>query len=272
MKPILKLENVNYSYNNKVNVLTDINLSINSGEDVAIIGHNGSGKSTLGKLLISLLKPKQGQLLFNGVVIDNKNDNLIREKSGMVFQNPDNQFIGVTVKDDIAFGLENKCVPHQDMDKIINEYAAKMGVSHLLEKEPANLSGGQKQRVALAGILAMLPDIIVFDEALAMLDPRGKNDITNLIQTIKKDNPHLTIIRITHNLDEAFQSDKVIVLSKGKIVFNDTPINVFKHEDELKALGLQTPFLIELNQALIKEGIIHQAIYSLDELVKKICK
>lgn len=269
---ILKLNNVSYSYNKKVNALTDINLTINAGEDIAIIGHNGSGKSTLGKILISLLKPKSGTLSFNGTVINHSNDSLIRAKSGIVFQNPDNQFIGVTVKDDIAFGLENKCVPHEKMDEIINEYASKTGVLHLLDKEPTNLSGGQKQRVALAGILAMLPDIIVFDEALAMLDPKGKNEISELIKDIKKNNPNLTIIRITHDLDEAFSSDKVVVLSKGKIVFNDTPINVFKHTDELKELGLDIPFIVKFNKALLSEGLISEEDYSLHSLVSKLCK
>ncbi|MCQ2795463.1 MAG: energy-coupling factor transporter ATPase [Bacilli bacterium] len=269
---ILKLNNVSYSYNKKVDVLTDVNLSINAGEDIAIIGHNGSGKSTLGKLLISLLKPRSGTLSFNGTIIDNKNDSLIRAKSGIVFQNPNNQFIGVTVRDDIAFGLENKCVPHEKMDAIINEYASKMGVSNLLDKEPSTLSGGQKQRVALAGILAMLPDIIVFDEALAMLDPKGKKEISELIKEIKKNNPALTIIRITHDLDEAFNSDKVVVLSKGKIMFNDTPINVFKHVNELKELGLDIPFVVKLNQALLNEGLISEVDYNLHSLAKKICK
>ena len=269
---ILKLDNVSYAYNKKGNVLTDVNLTINAGEDIAIIGHNGSGKSTLGKLLISLLKPKIGTLSFNNTVIDYKNDALIREKSGMVFQNPDNQFIGVTVRDDIAFGLENKCIPSEKMDEIILEYARKMGVDTLLDQEPANLSGGQKQRVALAGILAMLPDIIVFDEALAMLDPKGKREISNLIKEIKASNPNLTIIRITHDLDEAFNSDKVIVLSQGKIMYNDTPINVFKHIDELKNQGLDIPFVIKFSQALKQEGLISEEDYNLHSLISKICK
>lgn len=272
MKPILKLEHLNYSYVNRANVLIDINLTINQGEEIAIIGHNGSGKSTLGKILISLLKPKSGKLFFNDVVIDEKNDSLIRAKSGIVFQNPDNQFIGVTVTDDIAFGLENQRVPHDKMEAMIKEYASKTGVADLLDKEPAMLSGGQKQRVALAGILAMLPDIIVFDEALAMLDPRGKKEISELIQEIKKNNPKLTLIKITHDLDEAFTADKVLVLSQGKVAFFDTPKNVFAHTDALKALRLDIPFIVELNQALKKEGLIKEADYSLPSLVEKLCK
>ncbi len=269
---ILKLGNVNYSYNKKKNVLNNVSLSINPGEDIAIIGKNGSGKSTLGKLLIGLLKPKSGTLTFNGNIITNNNDYLIREKSGIVFQNPNNQFIGVTARDDIAFGLENKCIPSEKMDEIINEYAKKTGVYELLDKDPTSLSGGQKQRVALAGILAMLPDIIVFDEALAMLDPKGKREISELIKEIKKNNPSLTIIRITHDLDEVFNSDRVIVLSNGSIVYNDTPINVFKHINELKNLGLDILFIVEFNQALLKEGLISEEDYNLHSLLDKLCK
>lgn len=272
MKPILELKNIYYSYNNKDDVLTDINLVINEGEDVAIIGHNGSGKSTLGKILISLLKPQKGELYFNGQVIGEKNDLLIREKTGIVFQNPDRQFVGVTVQDDIAFGLENKNIPHDKMQPIIEEYAKKTGVFELLKKEPEQLSGGQKQRVALAGILAMLPDVIVFDEALAMLDPRGKKEISELINNIKKNNPKLTIIRITHDLDEAFNSDKVLLLNKGKMIYFDTPQNVFSHKEELVSLGMDLPFVVKLNDALKKEGLIDQEIYNLDELISKICK
>lgn len=272
MKTILKLNNLHYSYNKKVDVLKNINLEIKEGEDVAIIGHNGSGKSTLGKILISLLKPTKGELRYFDIIINNKNDNLIREHSGIVFQNPDNQFIGVTVADDIAFGLENRQIAHKDMQSIIENYAQKMDVKHLLNKEPSMLSGGQKQRVALAGILAMLPDIIVLDEALAMLDPKGKKEISNLINEIKKDHPNLTIIRITHDLDEAFHSQRVIVLNHGEIIFDDSPIKVFSYEEKLKELGLDLPFIVELNNALLKEGLIENIEYDVHRLTDKLCK
>ncbi|MCQ2793943.1 MAG: energy-coupling factor transporter ATPase [Bacilli bacterium] len=272
MKPIIKLENVTYSYRPSVEVLKHINLTINPGEDIAIIGHNGSGKSTLGKLIISLLKPRSGRLLFNGIEINHKNDNLIRAKTGIVFQNPDNQFVGVSVADDIAFGLENQCVPHEKMEEIIKTYAEKVGVLDLLNKAPENLSGGQKQRVALAGILAMLPDLIVFDEALAMLDPKGKQEISELINAIKQEHPRLTIIRITHDLDEAFHSQRVIVLDYGEIVLDDTPAKVFQEEATLKRLGLKTPFIVELNNALMKAGLIKEHEYQPHKLVEKLCK
>lgn len=272
MKTLIKLEHINYSYNKDVNALNDVSLDIYEGEDLAIIGHNGSGKSTLAKIIISLLKPNQGNLYFNNEIINEKNDNIIRSKSGIVFQNPDNQFVGVTVKDDIAFGLENRCVKQEDMQAIIDKYAKETGVYELLNKEPANLSGGQKQRVAIAGILAMLPDVVVFDEALAMLDPLGKKEISELINKIKRENKHLTIVRITHDLDEAFNSDRVVVLNKGCIEMIDTPINVFKNIDKLNELKLDVPFIVKVNDRLKKEGLIDQEIFDFDLLVNKLCK
>lgn len=272
MKTIIELKDISYSYNGKRDVLTDINVTIHEGEDIAIIGHNGSGKSTLGKLLIALLKPKKGELIFNDIKIDNKNENIIREKTAIVFQNPDNQFIGVTVADDIAFGLENKKIPHADMQDIINSYANKLDIKELLNREPQTLSGGQKQRVAIAGILAMNPDVIVFDEALAMLDPKGKKDISNLILDIKKENPKLTIIRITHDLDEALRSDRLFVLDKGKVIIDDTPLMVFNDIKTLDKLGLCIPPIISFNKKLVEAKVIDEPIYSLENLVAKLCK
>ncbi len=272
MNEIIKLKNISYAYSNTRDALTDINLTINKGEDISIIGHNGSGKSTLAKLIAALLKPKSGNLYFNNVEINNKNTNLIRDKVGMVFQNPDNQFIGITVADDIAFGLENRRIPRDKMSQIIEEYSKKTGIYELLNKEPATLSGGQKQRVAITGILAMSPEVIIFDEALAMLDPRGKNEILKLIKDIKKNNSDITIIRITHDLDEAFYSDRIIVLSEGKIVNDNTPTEVFKEEDKLIKLGLDLPFIVKLNKELLKEGLIDKAIYDFDLLIEKLCK
>ena len=272
MNEIIKIKNLYYSYNKKVDALSDINLTINKGEEVSIIGHNGSGKSTLGKIIVSLLKPTKGELIFEGTKINDKNDSIVRNKAGIVFQNPDNQFIGVTVKDDIAFGLENKRVKHELMDEIIFKYAQKVGVEHLLNKQPSDLSGGQKQRVAIAGILAMLPDLIVFDEALVMLDPKGKKGINTLIKQIKKENPALTIIRITHDLDETLESNRLIVLSKGKIIYNDEPFKVYKNMYELKKIGLKVPFIVEVNKTLKQEGLIKKEIFDLEKLADEICR
>lgn len=272
MNELIKLENISYAYTSKSDALTNINLTINKGDDISIIGHNGSGKSTLAKLITCLLKPKTGKLFFDGVEITSKNVDLVRNRVGIVFQNPDNQFVGITVADDIAFGLENRNISHDKMQGIIDEYSKKVGVFELLKKEPSSLSGGQKQRVAIAGILAMLPDVIIFDEALAMLDPRGKKEISELINEIKKENKNLTIIRITHDLDEAFKSNRVIVLSKGQIIDDNTALEVFKQEEKLKDLGLDIPFIVKLNKELIKEGLIDQEEYDFDLLINKLCK
>lgn len=272
METIIKLNNISYSYDNKSNVLNDINLEFYKGEDIAIIGHNGSGKSTLAKVILMLLKPKKGTLEFNGTIINDKNINLLRSKSGLVFQNPDNQFIGATVEDDIAFGLENRGINCDEMHKKVHEFAKKVGVYDLLNKSPEYLSGGQKQRVAIAGILAMQPELIIFDEALTMLDPKGKKEISQLINDIKKDNPSLTIIRITHDLDETLYSSRLIVLDKGRVCFNDTPSHVFAHTEELKKIGLDIPFVFKFSDALKNAGLIKNNKYSFDELLEALCK
>lgn len=272
MKKLITLENVSYSYNQKKSVLTNINFSIYEGDNIAIVGHNGSGKSTLGKLIISLLKPTKGKAFFKGLQINNKTISLIREKSAMVFQNPDNQFIGATVADDIAFGLENKRVEHDRMKAIVFDYAERLGISDLLNREPQNLSGGQKQRVALAGILAMEPEIIVFDEALSMLDPKSKKDITNLINAIKIRQPNITIIQITHDLDEAFAADRVLILDKGKIIIDDIPSVAFSDTKRMEEIGLDAPFIVKFNQKLLEAGLIKKEEYSLKELVDSLCK
>lgn len=271
MKSLIKLENINYSYG-KINALNNINLSFFEGENVAIIGSNGSGKSTLGKIIISLLKPKSGNLYFQGTLIDGKNDNLIRNKTGIVFQNPDNQFIGITVADDIAFGLENRQIPHDKMQGIINDYAKKVGVYDILNKQPQNLSGGQKQRVAIAGVLALNPNIIIFDEATSMLDPKGQTDIKQLIRNIRQDNPKLLTISITHDIDDIYLYDRVIVLSKGNIEFDGDVEMFFSSLENLKNIGVEEPFIYKLNNELKKEGLISKSIYNFKDLINMLCK
>ena len=176
---LIEIKNVDYSYNDTRKAVDGITFDIEKGSYVTIIGHNGSGKSTLAKLITGLLPVKNGSILIDGLEVNEQNISAIRKRLGIVFQNPDNQFIGSTVKDDIAFGLENKQVESADMEGIIGEYAEKVGLTEYLDYEPQNLSGGQKQRVAIAGILAMKPDIIIFDEATSMLDPKGKKEIKN---------------------------------------------------------------------------------------------
>ena len=175
------------------------------------------------------------------------------------------------MKDDIAFGLENRLVPHEQMDDIIHEFSSKVGMEQYLNKEPSSLSGGQKQRVAIAGVLAMHPDVIIFDEATAMLDPKGKREINEIIAKMRIENPKLTLISITHDIEEAFNSDEIIVLNKGEILYKDKPSEIIKYEDELISLGLDIPFVHKLKRKLIDKGIVVNGD-TLDELVEQLCK
>jgi len=268
----LEIENLTYSYDGITNVVEGISFALEQGKFVSVIGHNGSGKSTLAKLIIGLLPKKSGSIKVFDVELDKDNLADIRKRIGIVFQNPDNQFISATVEDDIAFGLENHCVKHDDMQTIVNEYAEKVGMKQFLNKEPANLSGGQKQRVAIAGVLAMNPDIIIFDEATSMLDPKGKSDIRSLIIEMRKSNPNLTILSITHDIEEAYLSDEVIVMSEGKNVLKGKPEEVFSNREVLEKISLSTPFLLEVKDKLSSIGIKTNDAKNLDELVELICQ
>lgn len=250
MSKILEVKNLSFSYYGSNDVLKDVSFVVNKGEYTSIIGHNGSGKSTIAKLLIGLLSPKEGEIYAFDTKYERKTLRDIRKRIGIVFQNPDNQFIGATVEDDIAFGLENKCIPQKEMQNIIDKYASKVNMSEFLKKEPSTLSGGQKQRVAIAGVLALEPDILIMDEATSMLDPKGKREIREVISNLKKENPDLTIISITHDIEEAFDSDKLIVLNQGSIIFDDKPENIIAHKDKLLEIGLDVPFKVKLAEAL----------------------
>ena len=196
----------------------------------------------------------------------------IRKKIGIVFQNPDNQFVGTTVRDDIAFGLENRCVPHEKMEDIIQEFARKVHMEDYLDKEPENLSGGQKQRVAIAGILALAPDVIIFDEATAMLDPRGKREVRESIEEMRKENPNLSILSITHDLEEAFSSDEVIVLKEGKAIAHDKPENLLEKPEIFENTGINLPFKNQLLKELEGQGINLNSSDSLERIVEELCR
>ena len=252
---IIEVNHLSYKYNETDVAINDVSFSIDAGKYVAIIGHNGSGKSTFAKLLMGLLEPNENSIKEFGITLDKKSVHQLRSRMGIVFQNPDNQFVGATVRDDLAFGLENRCVKREDMDAIINEYAEKVNMVEFLDKEPENLSGGQKQRVAIAGVLSMNPEIVIFDEATAMLDPKGKREIRETILKMKRENPNMTILSITHDIEEAYQADEVIAFNDGRVVFQGKPEEVLKDEKQLQDIGLDIPFVVSLRNKLEARGI-----------------
>ena len=276
MQTIIEVKNLTHVYtdseNKEIKALDGINLEIRQGEFVAVIGANGSGKSTLARHFNALQRPSEGVCLIEGMdttVEENLWD--IRQHVGMVFQNPDNQFIGATVRDDIAFGLENTCVPQSDMDKIINTYAAKVGMSDFLDHEPTKLSGGQKQRVAIAGILAMAPTIIILDEATSMLDPMGRREINSLVKELNKEKD-ITIISITHDIEEAKNADQVIMLSAGEVVASGNPKDILSDEANLVKYELDIPFALKVAKGLEKLNIRTSMSLQEEVLITELCQ
>ncbi len=261
---LIEVNNLSFSYDKNHEVISDLSFDLESGTYTTIIGKNGSGKSTIARLLMGLLTANEGSIKAFGLTLNKENVSIIRSRIGIVFQNPDNQFIGSTVKDDIAFGLENRCVKQSDMDSIIEEYTKKVGMEAYLDKEPENLSGGQKQRVAIAGILALKPDVIIFDEATSMLDPKGKKEIKDIIHSLISENPNAAILSITHDVEEAFSSDRIIVLNEGKILFDESPKELLKHKEDLLNLGLDIPFMVKLKDELAKHNLM-KVIGDLDD-------
>ncbi len=270
-KTIVEFKNITFGYNPEVMVLNDINFSILENEYICIIGHNGSGKSTISKVLTGLLKPMSGELYIKDNLIDHTNINFIRSNIGIVFQNPDNQFIGITAEDDIAFGLENRRIPQEKMKDIIIQAAKSVEVDKLLSLESQKLSGGEKQRVAIASILAINPSIIIFDESTSMLDPKGKKELKELMLFLR-DKKDKTVISITHDMEEVINADKVIVLNKGKIASQGKPEVIFTDEDELKKMALDFPFILKIACGLNKSNSKIKRTLNRSELVKNICQ
>ena len=269
----VEVKNLNFSYEKDVPTIKNVSFNIKKGEYVALIGHNGSGKSTLSKLLCYLLPADSGEIYLDGIEVNEKNTKLIRKNIGIVFQNPDNQFIGSTVEDDIAFGLENRNIPREEMKRLVHEYAKKVNMDKYLRKSPDELSGGQKQRVAIAGILALGLKIIIFDEATSMLDPEGVEDIKRLIMDMKKADPELTFISITHDIEEAYISDRVIILNHGEIYLDGTPEEVFKDKNKVESIGLDIPFVMKIKAALKEKNVqIPAEIRTIEELSDYLCK
>ncbi|NMA06016.1 MAG: energy-coupling factor transporter ATPase [Acholeplasmataceae bacterium] len=250
---MVKIKDLYFSYDNRHEALRGVSLNIEKGSWTAIVGHNGSGKSTLAKLLVGLIKPTKGEIYINDILMKEENIKEIRKHVGIVFQNPDNQFVGVTVKHDIAFGLENQQVPQEEMIKLIDKYIKVVNMEGYLDKEPHQLSGGEKQRVAIAGALAMNQDIMIFDEATSMLDPQGTKEISDFILELN-DKYDKTLITITHDLEFARKADNIVVLNDGAVIFLGTPDEVFKNSDILKRINLDIPFGLKIYETA-KEDI-----------------
>ena len=265
------INNLSFEYEEGAKTIDHISFSVPKGSYTVVLGHNGSGKSTIAKLIIGLLEPKTGDITVDGIHLDEEHLYDVREKVGIVFQNPDNQFIGSTVADDIAFGLENHCVEQEKMQGIIEDVASRVGMTDFLSAEPTKLSGGQKQRVAIAGILAIEPDIIIFDESTSMLDPQGKASINAQIRKLHEEK-NITILSITHDMEEVAQSENVIVLENGEIAMQGTPMDIFKQEDKLAKMQLDIPFALKISKELKKRGIFKENVCRLDEVVEKLCR
>lgn len=266
MEPIVELKDLTFRYqpDDEKPALDQISLTINEGEWVAIIGHNGSGKSTLAKTINGLLLPENGEVRVKGQTLAEENIWAIRRAVGMVFQNPDNQFVGATVEDDIAFGMENQGIPREDMVTRVQEALEQVRMTPFATKEPARLSGGQKQRVAIAGVVALRPDVIILDEATSMLDPEGRFEVIEAVKKIKEKN-QLTVISITHDIDEAANANRVLVMKQGRLIKEGTPEEIFSAGPELIELGLDLPFPEKLKLALKAQGLEVPSQYLTEE-------
>ncbi|MGM0238571.1 energy-coupling factor ABC transporter ATP-binding protein [Enterococcus sp. AZ103] len=255
MEPIIEINQIEYSYQEDLPAaLKNVSLSIEKGEWLAIVGHNGSGKSTLAKTINGLHLPQKGEVKVGGMLLSEENVWDIRKMVGMVFQNPDNQFVGATVEDDVAFGLENQGIPRDEMLIRVKDALETVKMSKFATREPARLSGGQKQRVAIAGVVALRPDIIILDEATSMLDPEGRREVIETIHQIKEES-NLTVISITHDIDEAASASRILVMQKGELVQEGTPEKIFSEGPRLVSLGLDLPFPEKLKAALKVRGI-----------------
>ena len=276
MDNIVKVNNISFEYitdEAKLKAIDNLSLDVKKGEFVAIIGHNGSGKSTLSKNLNAILMPTEGNILIDDM--DTKEEERlwdIRQTAGMVFQNPDNQIVAAIVEEDVAFGPENLGIEPKEIRRIVEESLKSVGMYDLRDRQPHLLSGGQKQRVAIAGIIAMRPKCIIFDEATAMLDPSGRKEVMKTIKRLNKEE-NITVIHITHFMEEAVEADRVVVMEKGKKILEGTPREVFSKIKMLKEIGLDVPCMTELSSLLIEEGInISSDILTVDEMVMELCQ
>ena len=254
MKSVVDVKNLSFRYKESQEYydVKDITFHVKRGEWLSIVGHNGSGKSTTVRLIDGLLEAESGEIAIDGQRLTEENVWSIRRQIGMVFQNPDNQFVGATVEDDVAFGLENQGLSRQEMKKRVEEALALVGMLDFKKREPARLSGGQKQRVAIAGVVALRPAILILDEATSMLDPEGRRELIETVKAIRKDYD-MTVISITHDLEEVAMSDRVLVMKKGEIESTSSPRELFSRTD-LDQIGLDDPFANQLKHSLSQNG------------------
>ena len=270
---ILSAKKVSYSYDKKNRAVKELSLSVEKGEYIAIIGHNGSGKSTLAKLFNGLIKPDSGEIVVDGFSSQNKKDLFeIRKRVGVVFQNPDNQLVASIVEDDVAFGPENLGVKRQEIGERIDFALKSVGMEEFRKKSPTRLSGGQKQRIAIAGVLALKPEILILDESTAMLDPQGRKEILEVINKLNKEQG-VTVIAITHYMEEVVSADRVFVLDDGVIALTGTPREIFKEKKVIKSLGLELPSASYIASKLKEKGVkIEGEILTEKELSEALCK
>ncbi|MGG3468798.1 energy-coupling factor ABC transporter ATP-binding protein [Neobacillus pocheonensis] len=270
-KSIVSLKEVSFQYDSQERyALKSVSFDIYEGEWLAIVGHNGSGKSTMAKLLNGLQFPMEGEIIVGDLELTEESIWDIRKQIGMVFQNPDNQFVGTTVQDDVAFGLENHGIPREEMVQRVEDSLKKVKMDQFLYQEPHHLSGGQKQRVAIAGVLALRPSIIILDEATSMLDPKGREEVLETVRTLK-DEKLLTVISITHDLDEAAKADRIIVMNQGEVFREGTPEEIFSMDEQLIQLGLDIPFSVKMSKAFRQQGIdLSKHYLSEEELVTEL--
>lgn len=276
--PMIRFENVTFGYHAEEQtsermILQSFDLSVAPGEFVAILGRNGCGKSTIAKLANGILEPDAGRITVNGLdTMQEENHREIRKTCGLVFQNPDNQIVATIVEEDVAFGPENLGVPPAEIRERVDRALQSVGMYDYRKKEPHKLSGGQKQRVAIAGVLAMNPRCIILDEATAMLDPQGRREVMNTVMKLNRE-IGITILFITHYMEEAAMADRIIVMNDGQVMMDDKPANVFSHVSELKAIGLDVPQVTELAARLHRDGVeIQQDILDVDGCVKQLSK
>lgn len=270
---LLKVENASFSYDKKINVIKNVSLSVEEGEYIAVIGHNGSGKSTLAKLFNGLIKPDEGDVVVDGFSVrEKKSEFEIRKRVGVVFQNPDNQLVASIVEDDVAFGPENLGVPRKEIGKRIDFALSAVGMQKFRHASPTRLSGGQKQRIAIAGVLALKPKILVLDESTAMLDPQGRREVLEVVKNLNKEQG-VTVITITHYMDEVVDADRVIVVNDGCIALSGTPREIFKQKEVIKSMGLELPLSAVIAEKLKEKGIdLSQDILTEKRLAEELCK